>query len=284
MARLPDSLIDKIIGYASEDMLGKTRFISKRWMEAMPKELRIPLSLVSDMESARWAASLFEDQLCEDMIAFAAYRGNIMFVQALRELGCPWDDQTCCEAAYGGHLDVLMWAVEYGCPVTEDVALAAIEGGHFRVIQWYVDSVEFPRTHRMCSIAARFGRLDMLAMMRDQGCPFDRLECEAEAAYAGHNDFFQWMLDNGMPLSDLCIDFAIKGNRFETVKWVVEKGGAPMNCDTAAYAAKCGRLEMLQWLRSKGCPWDVTTLVSASLFGHVHVHDWAVENGCEWDV
>ena len=51
-----------------------------------------------------------------------------------------------------------------------------------------------------------------------------------------------------------------------------------MNC-----AARSGNLELVQWLRGEGCPWDYWTCYWAVKKGHVEVLRWARENGCEWD-
>ena len=47
-----------------------------------------------------------------------------------------------------------------------------------------------------------------------------------------------------------------------------------------AKAAWSGRLDVLQWLRANGCPWDVMVRSSARWKGHLHVLKWAVANGC----
>lgn len=48
-------------------------------------------------------------------------------------------------------------------------------------------------------------------------------------------------------------------------------------------AARGGHLEVLQWLRSIGCPWDSYTCSSAANGGHLDVLTWARENGCPWN-
>ena len=48
-------------------------------------------------------------------------------------------------------------------------------------------------------------------------------------------------------------------------------------------AGKAGNLELVQWLRGEGCPWDHYTCHYAAIYGHVEVLRWARENGCPWD-
>ena len=47
-------------------------------------------------------------------------------------------------------------------------------------------------------------------------------------------------------------------------------------------AARSGNLELVQWLRGEGCPWDHLTCGFAVLKGHVEVLCWARDNDCPW--
>ena len=49
-------------------------------------------------------------------------------------------------------------------------------------------------------------------------------------------------------------------------------------------AAGSGNLQLVQWLRANGCPWDAGTCWVAVQKGHVEVLRWARENGCPWRV
>jgi hypothetical protein len=44
-----------------------------------------------------------------------------------------------------------------------------------------------------------------------------------------------------------------------------------------------GYLEVLQWARANGCPWDGDTCTIAAERGHLEVLRWARANGCPWD-
>ena len=47
-------------------------------------------------------------------------------------------------------------------------------------------------------------------------------------------------------------------------------------------AAESGNLQLVQWLRGEGCPWDSGTCYIAVKEGHVEVLRWAREKGCPW--
>ena len=48
-------------------------------------------------------------------------------------------------------------------------------------------------------------------------------------------------------------------------------------------AAEGGHLEVLQWARAKGYPWDLWTCANAASNGHLEVLQWSVANGCMGD-
>jgi hypothetical protein len=43
-----------------------------------------------------------------------------------------------------------------------------------------------------------------------------------------------------------------------------------------------GHLEVLQWVRANGCPWDGWTCSWAAKGGHLEVLQWVRANGCPW--
>ena len=52
-------------------------------------------------------------------------------------------------------------------------------------------------------------------------------------------------------------------------------GRAPRGTEVVAHAAKGGNLEVLQWARANGCPWDERTRRVA----RGDILEWAVANG-----
>ncbi len=83
----------------------------------------------------------------------------------------------------------------------------------------------------------------------------------------------------------VCGVLAEEGN-FELLRAAYEKGGR-LNEYTCSSAASCkdeGRgIEMLQWLKANGCPWNNFTCASAAMEGNLKVLKWARVNGCPWD-
>ena len=76
-------------------------------------------------------------------------------------------------------------------------------------------------------------------------------------------------------------ELALRGH-LEVLQWA-RQNGCPWDELTCAYAAAGGHLEVLQWARQNGCPWDQSTCVWAASGGHLEVLQWARQNGCPWD-
>ena len=75
---------------------------------------------------------------------------------------------------------------------------------------------------------------------------------------------------------------AAEGGHLEVLQWA-RRNGCPWDDNTTAFAAREGRLEVLQWLRENECPCDERVCRLSAQRGHLNVLRWAHENGCPWD-
>ena len=105
------------------------------------------------------------------------------------------------------------------------------------------------------------------------------------AAYHGYVD----VLESDMPeekklrlMNVRTVCFAALGGRLEVLKWLRSEG-CPWDESACAGAAQGGHLETLQWLRSEGCPWDKNACSFAAEGGHVEVLKFLRSEGCPWD-
>ena len=78
--------------------------------------------------------------------------------------------------------------------------------------------------------------------------------------------------------------WAALGGHLEVLKWLRAKG-CPWGTTTSTGAAFLGHLEVLQWMRAQDppCPWDSRVCYSAASKGHLEVLRWARSQGCPWD-
>src|SRR5689334_10696245 len=48
-------------------------------------------------------------------------------------------------------------------------------------------------------------------------------------------------------------------------------------------AAAEGNLNLIEWARTNGCPWNEDTCACAAEGGHLEVLKWAIANRCHWN-
>jgi hypothetical protein len=87
---------------------------------------------------------------------------------------------------------------------------------------------------------------------------------------------------------DFCLEAAQQGHLgimkwFDKMQTQQNKTQKLWSKKTCAAAAEGGYLEVLQWLREKGCPWDALTCARAARNDHLHVLQWARQNSCPWN-
>ena len=77
---------------------------------------------------------------------------------------------------------------------------------------------------------------------------------------------------------------AALGGHLEVMKWLRAKG-CPWDVSTSHAAATGGQLEVLQWMRDQDppCPWNSDVCYYAALGGHLEVLRWARSQGCPWN-
>ena len=77
--------------------------------------------------------------------------------------------------------------------------------------------------------------------------------------------------------------WAAFGGHLEVMKWLRAKG-CPWGTRTSAGAARGGRLEVLQWMRDQypPCPWDSDICYFTAREGHLDVLRWMRSQGCPW--
>ncbi|KXZ47939.1 hypothetical protein GPECTOR_31g301 [Gonium pectorale] len=108
-------------------------------------------------------------------------------------------------------------------------------------------------------------------------------EAATEAAGGGHLAALQALHAAGCPVSPLDVACAAaEGDHLAAVAWAVEAFGAAVTLGRKLFAsaAKSGSVELMAWLRERGCPWDASAVVSAATAGSAPALEWLAERGC----
>ena len=75
---------------------------------------------------------------------------------------------------------------------------------------------------------------------------------------------------------------AAEGGHLEVLQWA-RANGCPWDEYTCSYAARGGHLEVLKWARTNGCPWDDRICTNAAAGCHLELLQWAISNGCPYN-
>ncbi|GFR45436.1 hypothetical protein Agub_g6815 [Astrephomene gubernaculifera] len=149
-------------------------------------------------------------------------------------------------------LDRLMWLRERGYPFTERAAEAAINNNRVEALEFLLD----------CDIEPDDGE-------------------DYNAASDGHLDILILLNEYGYEVGNF-IGVAAQGGHLAVVVWLSELLGreALQKSRNMRAAVLSGNLELMGWLRERGCRWadDMYTVAAGS--GCEEALEWLVEQGC----
>mmetsp|Transcript_37302 Transcript_37302/g.92232 ORF Transcript_37302/g.92232 Transcript_37302/m.92232 type:complete len:302 (-) Transcript_37302:215-1120(-) len=215
--------------------------------------------------------------------------GNLEVLQWAWQNGCPWSATTCHNAAIGGHLEVLRWVRERGCPWDEWTSYGAAMGGHLDVLKWARER-NCPWSETACSLAAGGGHLEVLVWLRQHGYSLDE-SVGINAARRGQLAVLKWASKNECPCFVEIMSWsrlnegAIANGHLAVLIWLQEhwlQMYVDSGFDLCTCAAQYGQLEILRWAEEH-YPWDVRTCRAAASAGHLEVLIFLRERGCRWD-
>lgn len=117
-------------------------------------------------------------------------------------------------------------------------------------------------TRMFTKALAASGVLENLKWAKTFGVPIKLYEASRAAAQNGHLDVLQWIYDEYQDEME--------------VMW-------PAHDYPIAAVAGSTKLELLKWLRARGCPWGAGTCYFASQNHRVDVVMWAISTGCPFE-
>ncbi|PNH03750.1 Ankyrin repeat domain-containing protein [Tetrabaena socialis] len=176
------------------------------------------------------------------------------------------------------------WLEARGYPRTELVCRgAATKPDVLTRLQW-LRQRGYPLNTCLAASAARAGNVEVLQYVLGQGVEVDIDMMWHAAAEGGHVAAMEelharWAVRMG---EETVSTAAASSGHLPAVAWLVERlgPGAALTARVFAAAARAGSMELLVWLRARGCPWDATVFTVAAAEGSEEQLEWVVEQGC----
>lgn len=265
--------------------LAVCRFVCRYLRSLIPRQHNRIETLAAEygyIEILKWAYKKGANST-EQLSFTAARAGQLEVIQWFANVHPQWqvDHTTCCLAARGGHLPILQWMRSKRATLDEQVCSNAALGGHTHVLKW-LRSQSAQWDQFTCSYAASRGHLETLKYARSEGAPWDTWTC-AHAAAGGHFEVLQWARANGAPWDRNVCANAAGGGHLLTLIWAYENG-AVLDQHAWDLAAKCGQLHILQWGKKFDDErWKTEVCYQATIGGYLQVLQWTRANGAPWD-
>lgn len=169
--------------------------------------------------------------------ACIARNGNLQMLKWCNTVGIPMDRITTEFAANSGNFEILEWCMtECNIPWDFVDCSKVVETGNLESVKYVVQKIMLEKEnpdsrykfaisaeiYNFCAYAAKEGHFEILQWLVNNGLRCDDTAASYAAIY-GHLDMLKWMQQRaGVILTDDVFHRAIKGKRYEIVKWLIE--------------------------------------------------------------
>jgi len=225
---------------------------------------------------------------CLHSCPYAAEKDNLKVLKWLRSRDVQWS-WTYSSAAKGGSLEMLKWLNAEGLSVSDKELSLAAERGDMEIMQYLLpenwfdpDRTDYDSSANVCAGAAFGGSLQMAQWLHEQGAEYESDVISSAAAQKGDMAMLKWLETQDCDFTRQTFEAAALSGSVEVLEWLKKKGcrwNEDMMCETAAQE---GHLDALKWLRNEGCPVNESTFVHAVLSNNVDVLKFLREEDCPW--
>jgi hypothetical protein len=221
----------------------------------------------------------------------AAAEGNQLEVlKWLRDTECPWNARTFIAAAKIGSIPILEWLFEAGCDLNWEVLLAASLASNLELLNWLISKGVSTGWDALRELTLNIGKVAVYNLI----CELEGEEPLGPDAYllmSGDLQVFKRYIESRdhLPMLEMAAELGhlhwLKAAKdLSTDGWQNPK---LCECSVAGLSnvvfPSSSNLEMLQWLRGIGCPWEVEQVArAAAITGDPKTMDWLLANGCPW--
>ncbi|PNH03505.1 hypothetical protein TSOC_010436, partial [Tetrabaena socialis] len=272
-ARYKPDLISAAAGSLTADWQAKVEWLEARGYSRTVNAGTVAAAKPDALPRLRWLQQ--RGYLLDSYVAAsAAGAGNVEALQYVLGRGVEVNAHMMLCAAEGGHVAIVELLHVRGAPISSRLARDAARWGHLSAVAWLAERLGADTVLTSCvyTAAAGAGSMELLAWLREWGCPWDATVFAAAAA-DGSEEQLEWLAEQGCPMGD---------------------NGEPYACPAAA-----AELGMLRCLHRLGCPWSPDGVTFTRAVDRVCARDigqdieqhverglcWLLDQGCpvDWD-
>ena len=247
-----------------------------------------PNTTISDL-SSYFDQGLQKNYFIPEQIA---YLGNVELLDYSFSMGCGISYLIATIAARFGHICILEWLINNNFDTGDRVLDTAAIYGQMGVIEWAI-SIKMKPSVSTCSEACRYGHLDMLKLLVENGFVVDgifRSPCGL-AVQGNHMNILLYLISIGhCKFEPLSLSYASFNGSLEMIKilrsngysWEIPHTYFGHNVYVISEAARSGNFEIMKWMVDNGCPFGSRVFDEAAGFGDVNILKWLHSNGCPW--
>lgn len=95
-----------------------------------------------------------------------------------------------------GYVSLVRWGIEeMGYPVPRQLDITAFKYGRAAILHWLILN-DYPLNPSACEYAVRYGQDELLPLLREKGCPWDKQACLKAAIQGGNLSFLRVAFEN----------------------------------------------------------------------------------------
>ncbi|ALX27660.1 hypothetical protein GMAR_ORF286 [Golden Marseillevirus] len=259
---MPKILGQFVFSNVPKSSLACCPFVCKAWKLAFQnfskKKISNPLKIGGVVLAGKQVVLWAEQQGCPwelDVLPIAVKGGNLEYIKWLVE------EQACTEifdarhaAAEHGFVDIVEWLYSLVPHFSASIASYAAGAGQTKVMDW-VETIERQDPGNYVRYAAENGQVCVFEWMLEKGKKdFWDVQLSNEAAEHGHLSLLEWAEKrNFLSLYRSIMCSAAFGGHVNIMQWLLERG-LQLTDEVFLCAVWKGQIHALEWLKAKNCP------------------------------
>ncbi|ALX27659.1 hypothetical protein GMAR_ORF285 [Golden Marseillevirus] len=246
------------------------RFVCKRWKEALKKT-----------HKKIWSRKNIRSRRRRFGTSAFAPSGKSVICWALSQ-GAPWDKDTPLQIARSGDVESFEWLRRNKYPRHREFLEIAAKNGHLSLLKYIKKKAPcFWDGFDVLRESARHGHLHVLLWLERKEKGMAKNYAVAYAARGGHLEILKWLKEMDAEGDDeLLLDNAVRSGSMEVLDYVWKNWPQLETWASSAVPAAAwnNRVDMMEYLVSRGVPIRRHTLLYAVYKQNIEAIDWLIKN------